>query len=124
MHEKTYFGYRLKKNIIFVTGLYDAIIVNPELAEFVTEMLLEHFNLFYEPDEDIMPPVIFDKCTITQGPEEVLQEPLGELVFLIQKIYIKTALKNYAAINQFANMLESLCKRMPRTETEHLGLVN
>lgn len=87
-------------------------------------MLLEHFKLFYEPDEDIVPPVIFDKCTITQGAEEILQEPVGELVFLIQKIYIKAALKKYAAIHQFAMILESLCKRMSQTEAEHLNLVN
>lgn len=95
-----------------------------ELAEYVTEMLLEHFMVFYEPNEDILPPLIFDKSTITQGADEILQEPLGDLIFLIQKLYIKTALKNYAAINSFATILESLCKRIPLTEAEHLNLVN
>ncbi|XP_033210812.1 Fanconi anemia group I protein homolog isoform X3 [Belonocnema kinseyi] len=104
------------------TGLYDAITVNSELAEFVTEMLLERFKLFYEPDENIVPPVIFDKCTITQGAEEILQEPLGELIFLIQKIYIKTASKNYAAVHEFSMILESFCRRTSRTEAEHLNL--
>lgn len=95
-----------------------------ELAEYVTEMLLDHFMVFYEPNESICPPIIFDKSTMTQGAEEVLLEPLGELIYLIQKLYIKTALKNYAAINKFSIILESLCKRISSIEAEHLNLVN
>ena len=112
------------KNInLLYLGIYDAILVNTELTEYVSEMLLDHFKLFYEPDENTFPPIIFDKCSTTQGSEEVLQEPLGELIFLIQKIYIKAALKNYAAVDQFAMILESLCIRMSQTEAEHLNLV-
>ncbi|XP_033210804.1 Fanconi anemia group I protein isoform X2 [Belonocnema kinseyi] len=116
------FIYDYRVRLCLYEGLYDAITVNSELAEFVTEMLLERFKLFYEPDENIVPPVIFDKCTITQGAEEILQEPLGELIFLIQKIYIKTASKNYAAVHEFSMILESFCRRTSRTEAEHLNL--
>lgn len=114
--------YDCQVRLYLYQGVYDAVVVNMELAEYVSEMLLDHFKLFWEPSENILPPIVFDKCTITQGAEEVLQEPLGELVFLIQKLYIKTALKNYAAVNTFSIILESLCKRISLTEAEHLNL--
>lgn len=87
-------------------------------------MLLEHFSDFYEKDEDILPPLNFDKCGSLQGIDVVLQEPLADLIFALQKIYLKVASKESAAIDKLAQLLESLCTRMSQTDLEHLSAVS
>lgn len=97
---------------------------NQELTEYVVEMLLEHFSKYYEKDEEVLPPLLFDKCSAIQGVDVVLQEPLADLIFALQKIYLKIASKESPRIDKLAVVLESLCKRMAQTDLEHMGLVS
>lgn len=87
-------------------------------------MLLPHFKTFFEADENVVVPVKLELCTAVQGDQVVLQEPLAELILILQKIYIKSALMKSSYVDELAIILESLCRRMPRLETEHLNLVN
>lgn len=87
------------------------------------EMLLPHFKVYFEADENILIPVKLDLCRAVQGEQVVLQEPLAELIFVLQKIYIKAALMKSPLIDELAIILESLCRRMPRVDMEHLNLV-
>lgn len=87
-------------------------------------MLLEHLFKYYEKDENVAPPIVFDKCSTTQGVEVVLQEPLADLIFALQKIYLRVASKESSRIDKLAVVLESLCKRMVQTDLEHMGLVS
>ncbi|XP_014217237.1 Fanconi anemia group I protein homolog [Copidosoma floridanum] len=102
--------------------LYFGIVKNEELTEYVIEMLLEHFSKYYEKDEEILPPVVFEKCCNSQNIEVVLEETAADLVFALQKIYLKVALKESVHVDKLAHLLESLCKRMARTDVEHLGI--
>ncbi|XP_058794927.1 Fanconi anemia group I protein homolog [Phymastichus coffea] len=102
--------------------LYYSILKNTELTEYAVEMLLEHFYVFYEKDEQVLPPLNFDKCGAIQGVDIVMQEPLADLIFVLQKIYLKVALKDSATIEKLSVLLESLCDRMIQTDIEHLGL--
>lgn len=97
---------------------------NIEIAEYILEMLLPHFNTFFEADENVVVPVKLELCTALQGDQVVLQEPLAELILTLQKIYIKSALIKSSFVDELAIILESLCRRMPRLETEHLNLVS
>lgn len=97
---------------------------NNELTEYVVEMLLEHFSKYYEKDENVLPPLIFDECGSIQGIDMVLQEPLADLIFALQKIYLKVASKDSPRIDKLAIVLESLCKRMAQLDLEHLGIVS
>lgn len=87
-------------------------------------MLLEHFSEYDEKDENVLPPLIFDKCGLIQGVDVVLQEPIAHLIFSMQKIYIKVASKESSRIDKLANVLASLCKRMAQVDLEHLGIVS
>ncbi|XP_063989742.1 Fanconi anemia group I protein homolog [Diachasmimorpha longicaudata] len=93
-------------------GLHEAVAANPELAEAAIELLLSHFADFYESDEAVKPPVKFEDCTGVTGPEAVLQEPIGHLMFSLQQMYCTVANKNLEALDKLSNVLESLCKRM------------
>lgn len=103
-------------------GLHNAVTSNPELSEHVIDMLLTHLNSYYEADEDVKPPLNFHSCCNIDGPEAILQEPIGNLVFALQKIYCEMAMKDLNSIDQLSNVLESLCRRMAATELEHLNV--
>lgn len=104
-------------------GLYDAVTMNPELSEYVMDMLITHFNIYYESDENVKPPLKFHICSDIHGPEAVLQEPIGELVLVMERIYVRMASKNSPSLDKLAMILESLCKRMTQTDLEHLNIV-
>lgn len=84
---------------------------------------MPHFNMYFEIDENILLPVKLELCVAIQGEQVVLQEPLSELIFTLQKIYIKSALVKSPLVDELAIILESLCRRMPRIDLEHLNLV-
>lgn len=97
---------------------------NAEIAEYVLEILLPHFKMFFETDENVLVPVKLELCTAIQGEEVILQEPLAELIFILQKIYIKSALIKSTLVDELAVILESLCRRMSQLNTEDLNLVS
>ncbi|KAH0548377.1 Fanconi anemia group I protein [Cotesia glomerata] len=103
-------------------GLCTVVSQNPELAENVIDMLMTHFMEYYESDEAVKPAIKFDLCCNVNGPEAVLVEPIGDLLYALQKIYCEVAMKELDAIDKLSMILESLCRRMPNIELEELGL--
>lgn len=107
-------------NIIFL-GLYNSAIKNPEIVEIILDMLFSHLNLYLH--DNILPPVKLELCTDIHGIDIVMQEPIAQLIFALQKIYINTITKNSSIFEKIYNILESLCKKMAIIELEHLNLV-
>lgn len=116
------FTHECEVRLHLYNGLYEAVLTNTEVAEYVLEMLLPHFKMFFETDENVLVPVKLELCTAVQGEEVILQEPLAELIFVLQKIYIKSALIKSSLIDELAVILESLCRRMARLDIEHLNV--
>ncbi|CAL1679736.1 unnamed protein product [Lasius platythorax] len=116
------FTHECEVRLHLYNGLYEAVLTNTEVAEYVLEMLLPHFKMFFETDENVLVPVKLELCTAVQGEEVILQEPLAELIFILQKIYIKSALVKSSHVDELAVILESLCRRMSRLDVEHLNL--
>ncbi|XP_018371290.1 PREDICTED: Fanconi anemia group I protein [Trachymyrmex cornetzi] len=116
------FTHECEVRLYLYNGLYEAVLKNIEIAEYVLEMLLPHFKTFFETDENVVVPVKLELCTAVQGDQVILQEPLAELILVLQKIYIKSALIKSSFVDELAIILESLCRRMPRLEIEHLNL--
>lgn len=86
-------------------------------------MLFSHLNLYLHVDDNILPPVKLELCTDIHGMDVVMQEPIAQLIFALQKIYINTTTKNSNTSEKIYNILESLCKKMTIIELEHLNLV-
>lgn len=97
---------------------------NVEIAEYILDMLLPHFKVYFEADENIIVPIKLDLCMVMQGDEIVVQEPLPELISILQKIYIKSALIKSSLLDELAVILESLCRRMTQLNVEHFNLVS
>ncbi|KAG7201026.1 hypothetical protein KM043_003378 [Ampulex compressa] len=119
---KKCFSYEYEIRIHLYRGLYEMTIKNPGLADSVLDMLLSHFNLYYEPDENILPPIRLDSCMEMHGTDVILQEPIAELLFAMQNIYFYTAPRKSTTAQRVFQLLESLCVRMEATEMEHLNL--
>lgn len=104
-------------------GLYGTVIKNPEITEILVDMLLSHLNLYLHTDDSTLPPVKLELCTDVHGVEVVLQEPIAQLIFTLQKTYINTVVKNSHTLEKLHDILKSLCRKMAITELEHLNLV-
>ncbi|RZC32682.1 FANCI HD2 domain containing protein [Asbolus verrucosus] len=105
-------------------GLYDAVCLNPELGIPVLEMIWLHFSDFYNIDDEVLPPLKFDKIVITKDVNVTLQEPLGKLIYTIGLIVtkvIKIDNENTTVI-KFNKILESLCSRMINCELVNFDL--
>ncbi|XP_076166538.1 Fanconi anemia complementation group I isoform X2 [Ptiloglossa arizonensis] len=116
------FTYEFEVRLYLYEGFYGSIKKNPGITEVVMDMLLSHLNFYLKIDGDILPPVKFELCTNIHGEEVIIQEPIGELIFAIQKIYIHTLPKKSNIFDKAYNSLESLCTKMAATELEHLNL--
>ncbi|KOC59133.1 Fanconi anemia group I protein like protein [Habropoda laboriosa] len=119
---KKSFTYEFQVRLHLYEGLHDTISKNSEITEILLDMLLSHFNLYFHTDDDILPPVRFELCTDIRGTEIVLQEPIAQLIFTLQKIYIDTIPRNSNTFETLYSILESLCRRMPATDFEHFNL--
>lgn len=97
--------------------------MNPQLAAYLIEMLLNHFQQYYEPDANILPPLKLAKCTSVRGAESVLQEPIGNLILVMQMIYVQATSEDSSEILKLGFLLESLCNRMAKSKLEHFELV-
>lgn len=109
---------------LYNSGMYEVTNTNRELTEEITKTLLDHFINYYETDENIIPPIMLEKCIAPHGAEMVTHEPIGHLIFILQKIYVEAADEESAANKKLSVILESLCKRMSQLELEHLQIVS
>nr|XP_034193738.1 Fanconi anemia group I protein isoform X2 [Osmia lignaria] len=119
---KKSFTYEFQVRLHLYEGLYDTVMKNSEITEIVLDMLLAHFNLYVDTDDDVLPPVKFDLCTNVLGTEIVPQEPIAELIFALQKIYVDTMPRKSAAFDKVRDALELMCRKMIATQMEHLNL--
>ncbi|KAL2748702.1 Fanconi anemia group I protein isoform X1 [Vespula maculifrons] len=103
-------------------GLYEVVIKNPDLSEYIVEILLAQLNLYFETDENVLPPLKIDLSADINDVQIVPKEPIATLISVLQAIYIKTASEDWEILNKIAIILESLCARMAQTELEHLNL--
>ncbi|XP_026674075.1 Fanconi anemia group I protein isoform X2 [Ceratina calcarata] len=121
---KKCFTFEFEVRLHLYEGLYDAITKNPGIIEILIDMFLSHLNLYVETDDSILPPVKFDLCIEIHGTEVVLQEPIGQLIFALQKICVNSTARYSNVFEKLRDTLELLCKGMAATQLEHLNLDN
>ncbi|XP_066601799.1 Fanconi anemia group I protein homolog isoform X2 [Prorops nasuta] len=119
---KKCFSYEFEVKLHLYKGLYEAVVNNPCISVDILDMLYTHFNTYYEQDENVLPPINLDKCMDIRGVQVIVTEPIAELLFFMQKIYVLTASNDEVIFDKVSAIFESLCKRMSRIELEHLNL--
>ncbi|XP_077289612.1 Fanconi anemia complementation group I [Arctopsyche grandis] len=70
--------------------LPNAIRGRSELQEPIMNMIYEHitYSNYYVSDTDALPPLLLDKCISIKDDAVTLQEPIGRLLFTIQKLLV------------------------------------
>lgn len=103
--------------------LYESLSKNKSLTEYIVDFLLDHFLKFNDKDQVANVPIIFDKCISQQGMDIVTREPIGDLVFYLQKIYFEVKSANSTVTENLESTLESLIKRILNLDVSTLHKV-
>ncbi|XP_048585448.1 Fanconi anemia group I protein isoform X2 [Nematostella vectensis] len=122
--------------VVLYEGLYDVMRRNPQLRQPILDALFVQFQKYYEPADDVTPPVKLDTCLSAAGDQVFLAEPLGHLLSALQQctLWISDNVSNQddddddndKSVEHIFNMVEdtlqSLTQRMIKSELEDFEL--
>ncbi|KAF7702205.1 Fanconi anemia group I protein isoform X2 [Silurus meridionalis] len=66
--------------LMLYEGFHDVLRRNSQLAGSIMQTLLSQLKRYYEPEQDLLPPVKLESCISAQGDQIFLQEPLAHLL--------------------------------------------
>ncbi|XP_056307350.1 Fanconi anemia group I protein isoform X1 [Danio aesculapii] len=66
--------------LMLYEGFHDVLRRNSQLASSITQTLLSQLKRYFEPEQDLLPPVKLESCISAQGDQVFLQEPLAHLL--------------------------------------------
>ncbi|TNN87802.1 Fanconi anemia group I [Liparis tanakae] len=66
--------------LMLYEGFYDVLRRNSQLASSIMQTLLSQLRRYYEPEQDLLPPVKLEPCITALGDQVYLQEPLAHLL--------------------------------------------
>ncbi|KAK2834377.1 hypothetical protein Q7C36_015078 [Tachysurus vachellii] len=66
--------------LMLYEGFHDVLRRNSQLAGSIMQTLLSQLRRYYEPEQDLLPPVKLESCISAQGDQVFLQEPLAHLL--------------------------------------------
>ncbi|OWF38448.1 Fanconi anemia group I protein-like [Mizuhopecten yessoensis] len=122
--------------LVFYEGIYRVLCRNSQLQGPILDILLSQLKKYYEPSEDVNPPMKLDMCICAQGDQVYLQEPLAHLLGCVQLSLLKISdirrqqtedepedeTHILAVKSELEDMLESITRRMVKSEMEDFEL--
>ncbi|KAL6106973.1 fanci [Pungitius sinensis] len=73
-------GQQADVRLMLYEGFYDVLRRNSQLGSSVMQTLLSQLRRYYEPEQDLLPPVKLEPCITALGDQVYLQEPLAHLL--------------------------------------------
>ncbi|XP_038562542.1 Fanconi anemia group I protein isoform X1 [Micropterus salmoides] len=73
-------GQQADVRLMLYEGFYDVLRRNSQLASSIMQTLFSQLRRYYEPEQDLLPPVKLEPCITALGDKVYLQEPLAHLV--------------------------------------------
>ncbi|XP_051239355.1 Fanconi anemia group I protein isoform X2 [Dicentrarchus labrax] len=73
-------GQQADVRLMLYEGFYDVLRRNSQLASSIMQTLSSQMKRYYEPEQDLLPPVKLEPCITALGDQVYLQEPLAHLV--------------------------------------------
>nr|XP_040017932.1 Fanconi anemia group I protein isoform X4 [Gasterosteus aculeatus aculeatus] len=131
-------GQQADVRLMLYEGFYDVLRRNSQLGSSVMQTLLSQLRRYYEPEQDLLPPVKLEPCITAIGDQVYLQEPLAHL--LSCTVHCLLWLQNSQSANTNADdgeeeeeegegyqceiqaVLESMTRRMIKCELEDFEL--
>ncbi|XP_038070700.1 Fanconi anemia group I protein-like isoform X2 [Patiria miniata] len=126
--------------LILYEGLYEVLYNNSKLKDTIVEMLSKQWTRYYEPDEDILPPIKLNQCIMAQADQVSSTEPVSHLlqslchcVLRCKKLILQAEDDDdedvdeddehlRSLIQQQQEMLSSLTQRMIKSDLEDFEL--
>uniref|UniRef100_A0A3B5B315 FA complementation group I n=1 Tax=Stegastes partitus TaxID=144197 RepID=A0A3B5B315_9TELE len=69
-------GQQADVRLMLYEGFYDVLRRNSQLASSIMQTLFSQLKRYYEPEQDLLPPVKLEPCITAHGDQVYLQEPL------------------------------------------------
>ncbi|KAM9352409.1 Fanconi anemia group I protein [Symphorus nematophorus] len=73
-------GQQADVRLMLYEGFYDVLRRNSQLASSIMQTLFSQLKRYYEPEQDLLPPMKLEPCITAVGDQVYLQEPLAHLV--------------------------------------------
>ncbi|XP_032379362.1 Fanconi anemia group I protein isoform X1 [Etheostoma spectabile] len=73
-------GQQADVRLMLYEGFYEVLRRNSQLASSIMQTLFSQLKRYYEPEQDLLPPVKLEPCITALGDQVYLQEPLAHLV--------------------------------------------
>uniref|UniRef100_A0A8C3AZL7 FA complementation group I n=1 Tax=Cyclopterus lumpus TaxID=8103 RepID=A0A8C3AZL7_CYCLU len=73
-------GQQADVRLMLYEGFYDVLRRNSQLASSIMQTLFSQLRRYYEPEQDLLPPVKLEPCITALGDQVYLQEPLAHLL--------------------------------------------
>ncbi|XP_034733936.1 Fanconi anemia group I protein isoform X4 [Etheostoma cragini] len=73
-------GQQADVRLMLYEGFYEVLRRNSQLASSIMQTLFTQLKRYYEPEQDLLPPVKLEPCITALGDQVYLQEPLAHLV--------------------------------------------
>ncbi|XP_037538637.1 Fanconi anemia group I protein isoform X2 [Nematolebias whitei] len=73
-------GQQADVRLMLYEGFYDVLRRNSQLSSSIMQTLLSQLKRYYEPEQDLLPPIKLEPCITAHGDQIYLQEPLAHLV--------------------------------------------
>uniref|UniRef100_A0AAQ5X624 FA complementation group I n=1 Tax=Amphiprion ocellaris TaxID=80972 RepID=A0AAQ5X624_AMPOC len=116
-------GQQADVRLMLYEGFYDVLRRNSQLASSIMQTLFSQLRRYYEPEQDLLPPVKLEPCITAHGDQIYLQEPLVLCLhcstFAAVLIYEEEE-EGYQSDLQA--ILESMTRRMIKSELEDFEL--
>ncbi|XP_061773524.1 Fanconi anemia group I protein isoform X2 [Nerophis ophidion] len=132
-------GQQADVRLMLYEGFYGVVSRNSQLASSIMQTLLSQLRRYYEPEQDLLPPVKLQPCITAHGEQVHIQEPLGHLMSCT--VHCLLWLKNMRRStntdddddddededeegyqSELQTILESMTKRMIKSEMEDFEL--
>uniref|UniRef100_A0A671YDN1 FA complementation group I n=1 Tax=Sparus aurata TaxID=8175 RepID=A0A671YDN1_SPAAU len=101
--------------LMLYEGFYDVLRRNSQLASSIMQTLFSQLRRYYEPEQDLLPPVKLEPCITAHGDQVYLQEPLVCLSGEEEE-------EEEGYQSELQTILESMTRRMIKSELEDFEL--
>ncbi|KAM3609806.1 uncharacterized protein V6R79_020568 [Siganus canaliculatus] len=128
-------GQQADVRLMLYEGFYDVLRRNSQLESSVMQTLFSQLKRYYEPEQDLLPPVKLEPCITALGDQIYLQEPLAHLLSCTVHclLWLQSARRSAAADSddeeeeegyksELQTILESMTRRMIKSELEDFEL--
>uniref|UniRef100_A0A3Q3A1Z5 FA complementation group I n=1 Tax=Kryptolebias marmoratus TaxID=37003 RepID=A0A3Q3A1Z5_KRYMA len=110
-------GQQADVRLMLYEGFYDVLRRNSQLSGSIMQTLLSQLKRYYEPEQDLLPPVKLEPCITAHGDQVFLQEPL-----VLHPLCTIPAEEEEGYRSHLQTILDSTTRRMIKCELEDFEL--